>query len=225
LAQADRTAAAWAPWPSAAARERRVWAASLLNLAAMAVEIVGGAATGSAALLAEGYHTGAHVLAMVLAGVGYRVGAQVQRRRGAAAGRRVGALVGLLNALLLFAVAGLLLVESIEHLRRPEAIPLAPAVALAVFGLAVTCTSLRLLHERPARNPDRSARDLNLHAVYLHLLGDAGLGVLVLVGLALVAGAHWLWADGAAGVCGAVLIAALGVQILQAVRAAGRPRR
>lgn len=202
--------------------ERRTWAAGGVNLVAMAVEIVGGSLLNSAALLAEGFHMGAHVVAMVIAGLGYRLAARVRTSRGDGAACAVVDAASILNAGVLFAIAALLFVESVEHLQHPAPIPFAEAIALALFGLAVTFCSLALLHE--AHDHGRR-RDMSFHAIYLHMIGDASVGVLSVFGVTLVAILHWTWADGFAGLCGAVLIAALAAQIVVAVAAQRDLRR
>ena len=212
------------PRTTSAGNERRTWAAALVNLFAMVVEIHGGTLFHSAALLADGYHMGAHVTAMLVAGIGYRLAAAVRLRRGEAAARWAGDLAGMLNALILVGIAGLLLAESVEHLLHPEPIPFFSATALAVFGLVVNIASLALLHQ-PHRHEYGRRRDISLHAIYLHMIGDAAVGVLSLFGLCLVAGFRWLWADGVAGVCGGVLIGGLAIQIVAALRATYRSRR
>jgi cation diffusion facilitator family transporter len=51
-------------------------------------------------------------------------------------------------------------------------------------------------------------RDNNMRAAIIHVLADAGVSVLVIVGLLLAKFFGWLWMDPAAGLCGAVVIAA-----------------
>jgi Co/Zn/Cd efflux system component len=105
-------------------------------------------------------------------------------------------------------------------------------MALAAFGLAVNVLSLRLLHRPAPRDPARR-QDLNFQAIYLHMVGDAGVGLISIVGLLLVRFAGWSWADGVAGLMGAALLAVLSAQIASAViatnarstKAAARARR
>ena len=196
--------------------EGRAGAAGILNLLTMALEVGGGFFLHSAALLAEGFHMGAHVVALFVAGIGYRIAAASRSRWGEEAAHRTNDAAAFINAAILLGIAGLLLAESLAHMARPEPILFLPGVGLAVLGLAVNLLSLALLHQGPQESCAPS-RDLNLQAIYLHMVGDFAVGVLSVLGLGLAAGLRWLWADGAAGVCGAILIAGLAVQILTAL--------
>jgi cation diffusion facilitator family transporter len=51
-------------------------------------------------------------------------------------------------------------------------------------------------------------RDNNMRAAIIHVLADAAVSVLVIVGLLLGRYLGWIWMDPAAGLCGAVVIAA-----------------
>jgi cation diffusion facilitator family transporter len=51
-------------------------------------------------------------------------------------------------------------------------------------------------------------RDNNIRAAIIHVLADAGVSLLVIVGLLLGRLFGWVWMDPVAGICGAVVIAA-----------------
>jgi len=199
-----------------AGHERRTWAVAAINLAATVVLVTSGVVLASAAVLAEGLHTAAHVGAVVIAGVAYRVAARQRLMGRETAARRVGDAAGLANAVFLIAVAGVLAVESLGHLRHPAMIDVGKAVGLAVFGLIVNVASLAFLHHSHGHEHGHH-RDLSFRAVYLHMIGDAAVGLLSIAGLLLVGAFGWRWADGIAGLGGAVLIAILAVQIMRAV--------
>ena len=52
-----------------------------------------------------------------------------------------------------------------------------------------------------------AARDNNLRAAFIHVMGDAAVSVTVIVGLVLARAFGWLWMDPAAGIVGAFVIA------------------
>src|SRR5271169_4923008 len=52
-----------------------------------------------------------------------------------------------------------------------------------------------------------AARDNNLRAAFLHVIGDAAVSVLVIVGLVLARAFGWMWMDPVAGIIGAFVIA------------------
>lgn len=53
----------------------------------------------------------------------------------------------------------------------------------------------------------KTARDNNMRAAVVHVIGDAAVSVLVIVGLVLARAFGWLWMDPLAGIVGAVVIA------------------
>ena len=206
--------------------EQRTWAVAGVNLLAMAVLLTGGLALRSAAVLAEGVHTGAHVGAVIIAGAAYRIAA---RRQGchSVSPRRVIDAAGLVNAAFLLVVAVVLAMESLGDLRRPAALNIVQTVGLASFGLVVNVASLALLnhaHEGAASGHDRSLRrDLSFHAINLHMIGDAAVGLMSIAALLLMGVFGWRWADSVAGLAGAALITVLAFQIVQAVFAGPAP--
>jgi cation diffusion facilitator family transporter len=52
-----------------------------------------------------------------------------------------------------------------------------------------------------------AARDNNMRAAVIHVIADAAVSVMVIVGLLLARGFGWLWMDGVAGIVGACVIA------------------
>jgi len=59
--------------------------------------------------------------------------------------------------------------------------------------------------EEHAHGPD--SRDHNMRAAYLHVIADAAVSVLVIIGLLLAKTFGWMWTDPLAGVIGAIVIA------------------
>ena len=51
------------------------------------------------------------------------------------------------------------------------------------------------------------ARDHNIRAAYIHVMADAAVSVLAIIGLSLARGFGWLWMDPLAGILGALVIA------------------
>ena len=202
----------------------------------MTVLATGGLALKSAAVLAEGVHAGAHVGAVLVAGAAYRIAARrsLRNRRSAQrayriaarrslrnrrSAQRIGDVAGLINGVMLLMAAGGLAGESLHDLRDPAALDLPRTVGLASFGLVVNLVSLGVLHHPHGQEPAHR-RDLSFHALYLHMIGDAAVGLMTLGALFLVCVFGWRWADGAAGLAGAAVVAALAGQIVRGVFAA-----
>ncbi len=128
------------------ASERRTWAVIWLCGAMMALEIVGGLAFGSIALVADGLHMSTHAGALLLAALAYRYS-----RRHAHDARftfgtgKLGDLAGFTSAIVLAMIAILIGYESLTRLFAPVPIHFAEAIPIACLGLAVNVGSVWLL--------------------------------------------------------------------------------
>jgi cobalt-zinc-cadmium efflux system protein len=175
--------------PSPAAAHRgRLLAVLLLSLGVLVAEVVGGLLTGSLALLADA----GHVLADV-AGLSLALLAVWFAGRPATPGRTFGwyraeMLAAAVNAVLLLAVAGLVLVEAWRRLRDPPEVAAVATLAVAVAGLAANAASLWLLRRGQAES-------LNLRGAYLEVLGDLLGSVAVIVAATVIALTGWRAAD------------------------------
>ena len=112
----------------------------------MALEIVGGLAFGSIALVADGMHMSTHAGALLLAALAYSYS-----RKHAADERftfgtgKLGDLAGFTSAIILAMIAILIGYESIVRLVSPVPIHFAEAIPIACLGLAVNLGSVWLL--------------------------------------------------------------------------------
>jgi cobalt-zinc-cadmium efflux system protein len=142
------------------------------------VEVVGGFLSGSLALLADAGHMATDVAALTLA----TVGARIAQRRAVSAHRfgnlRWEVLAAMVNGLILAAVAVGISLEALERLRAPQPINALLFGGVAVAGLAVNLTALRLLH-------GHHRHDLNVRGAYLHIMGDVA-GSLAAISAAVV---------------------------------------
>jgi len=207
--------------------ERRTFAVAVLTAVFMVVEIVGGIAFGSMALLADGMHMGSHAVAL-----GISVAAYVYARRRAHDPRfsfgvgKVNALAGFTGALLLAVFAIAMAHESVDRILNPATIVFDAAIIVACLGLAVNLASVLMLggvghgHEHHHHQRDLGENhghdegsehehhhDYNLKSAYLHVLADALTSVAAIV--ALVAGKYWglVWLDPVMGIAGSLLVA------------------
>lgn len=205
--------------------ERRTWTVGGISAVGAAALLVGGALTGSAAVLGEGLHLVAHLGAFTLAGGAYILARRLRVAGRARAARLAPDVAGAANGVVLLALAGELAWISWTHLAAAEPPDFAPAVALAVFGLGLNLLSAAVLRHDHADEAEHG-EDVNFRAVYLHVLSDAAVAALAIAGLLLgrLSGARW--ADPAAGFAGAALVAAFALRLLAAcARAVAAERR
>jgi cobalt-zinc-cadmium efflux system protein len=150
---------------AARAGRGRLLAVFLVSLAVLVVEVVGGLVTGSLALLADAGH-----MLTDVAGIGLALLAIWFAGRPATPERTFGhyrfeILAAVVNAVLLFGVAVVVLVEAWRRLADPPEIASGWMLAVAVIGLAANASSVWLLRHGQAES-------LNLRGAYLEVLGD-----------------------------------------------------
>jgi cobalt-zinc-cadmium efflux system protein len=174
---------------TAAARSRpRLVLTLVLTTGMMAVEFGAGLWTGSLALLADAGHMLTDATALALALVAAWIAARPPTPAKTYGYYRAEILAALANALLLFAVAGSILVEAWHRARAPAPVAGGPMALVAALGLAVNLVCAWLLH--------RGAREsLNVRAAYLEVLGDALSSVAVLAAAGVVIATGWTGAD------------------------------
>jgi cation diffusion facilitator family transporter len=192
--------------------KRTRWVVALTAVM-MVGEIVAGYATGSMALLADGFHMATHTGALGVAAIAYGYA-----RRHAANPRfsfgtgKVGDLAGFASALILAVFALGIAVESVTRLFEPMRVDFADATLVAILGLIVNLVSAALLfdghhHGHHHDGDHHHHHDNNLRAAYLHVLADALTSVLAIG--ALLAGRYLglVWLDPVIGIVGAIVIA------------------
>jgi len=210
--------------------QRRTWMVIVLCTVMMIAEIVGGFLFGSIALVADGLHMSTHASALLLAALAYSFARRHARDQRFSFGTgKFGDLAGFTSAIILAMIALLIGYEAVSRLISPVAIRFNEAIPIAVLGLIVNVASVLLLsggghdhghglcHDAGGHDAHRDAhetahhaahRDNNIRAAIIHVLADAGVSLLVIVGLLLGRLFGWVWMDPVAGICGAVVIAA-----------------
>jgi cation diffusion facilitator family transporter len=198
-----------------ARNERRTWIVTGICALTLVAQVAGGLVFKSMALTASGLHMAAHVAAMGTAAVAYRLARRwASDRRFAFGTGKLGYLAGFANAVVLAVVAVLIGVESLQRLFRPEAVDYGSALPLAIAGLAVTLVCMLLLKPGRSAHAHDPDGDINLSAAHLHLSADAAMGLLAIAGLAAGRAFGWTWADPAAGLLGAGLVAQFAVSLI-----------
>ena len=145
-----------------------------INLVGFVVELAGGLAFGSVALVSDAVHMLFDALAYVMAFAAAAVAERVDAGDGWTYGlHRVEPLAAFLNGLFLLPMVGFILWESYQRFLDPVAIGTVPTLAIAIGGLVVNVVSVLVLE-----SDDMS---LNERGAFYHLLGDAGGSVVVIV--------------------------------------------
>jgi cation diffusion facilitator family transporter len=213
---------------SHARNERKTWVVIGVCGTMMAAEIGGGALFGSMALIADGLHMSTHAAALLIAALAYTFARRhVRDERFSFGTGKFGELAAFTSAIVLAMVALLIGYESVLRFLHPVRIAFAEAIPIAVLGLGVNVLSAWLLRDAPHDHGHHHAhddhdedhdhhphdhhhhdrRDLNLRAAYVHVMADAAISVLAIVGLTSAKVFGWVWMDPAMGIVGAIVIA------------------
>jgi cobalt-zinc-cadmium efflux system protein len=198
------------PAARAGVRHRRpLTIAFALIVGFLVVQVVAGLITGSLALLSDAGHmaTDAVGLGMALAAIHAASAARVDGTRTFGL-YRLEILAALANAVLLFVVAGYVLVEAVIRFGDPPDIEAAPVFVVGVLGLAVNIVAFLLLRAG-------AKESLNVEGAYLEVLSDTLGSIGVIVGAVIIAATGWGWVDVVVG-------AAIGVFILPRAWRLGR---
>ena len=181
----------------------------LLIVAFLVVQVVVGLATGSLALLSDAGHMATDALGMGMA----LAAISAANRSNHAAHRTFGLyrleiLAALANAVLLFAVAGYVLVEAARRLSDAPDIASLPVFVVGLVGLGVNVVSFLLLREG-------AKESINLRGAYLEVLSDMLGSIGVVLAAVIMWSTGWGWVDPVVG-------AAIGVFILPRAWRLGR---
>jgi cobalt-zinc-cadmium efflux system protein len=185
---------------TAARRSRgRLLAVLVLTGGFMLVEAAGAWWTGSLALAADAGHMLADAAAVALALFAAWISVRPPTPAKTFGYYRVEILAALVNALILFGVAGWILVEAYERILAPRPVLGGPMLAIAATGLVVNGASAWLLHRS-------AATSLNVRAAYLEVFSDAVASLCVLVAAVVVMSTGWTVIDPLVSVAIAVVI-------------------
>ena len=180
-----------------------------LIVAFLAVQVVVGIVTGSLALLSDAGHMATDAL-----GLGMAIAAIQAASRGRTNPQRtfglyrLEILAALLNAVLLFAVAGYVLFEAVGRIGDARDIASLPVLVVGVIGLVINVIAFVLLRAG-------AKESLNMRGAYLEVVSDT-LGSFGVIVAAIVWGiTGWTWVDPVIG-------AVIGVFILPRAWRLGR---
>jgi cobalt-zinc-cadmium efflux system protein len=173
--------------------------AFFLTLIILTAELVGGVLANSLALLSDAGHVVTDIFALGLAWF-----ATVQAERPANARKtfgyhRVGILAALVNAVTLIVIAFAILLEAIQRFQHPEHVQ--PFIMFVAAGIGIVINLIigfGLMKE---------ADNLNVRAAMLHVFGDVGASVGVIVAAIIILLTGWAFVDPLISIGIAVLIA------------------
>ena len=172
-----------------------------LNLGIVVLEAVYGVIAHSMALLSDAGHNLGDVLGLVLAGGATFLARKRPTKRRTYGYRRLTLLSALANGIFLLVAVGAIAGESIRRFGDPRTVSEHAVIWVAAIAAVVNGASA-LMFARGA------SHDVNVKAAFLHLAGDAGISVAVIVGALVMLRTGWLWVYPVLGLAVAALILA-----------------
>jgi cobalt-zinc-cadmium efflux system protein len=159
-----------------------------LNTAFILAEVVFGLRAHSLALLADAGHNLSDVLGLGLAWGALLLGQQPPTERHTYGMRRASILAALANAVLVLVAIGAITWEALQRLGHAEVVAGGVVMAVAAFGVVINgVTALLFLSGRK--------EDVNIRGAFLHMAGDAGVSLGVVITGFMIARTGWLWLD------------------------------
>lgn len=191
------------------ARERRLLAAAVVNVAVVLGQLGAGLAAGSLALVADAGHNLTDTAALILAFAAVRVARRPPSGTRTYGYHRATVLAAQANAAAVIAVTVLLAWFAVSRLLDPPRVDATVVIATAGVAAVLNLLAAYLLHEP-------GGGDLNMAAAFLHMGGDAAVSVAVAAGGAVmlaVNGDYWL--DPTLGLIVGLVIAWQGYRLLR----------
>ena len=184
---------------AAAGHRNRLLAVFVLTVGIFVVEIVGGLASNSLALLADAGHVFTDVFGIGLALAAIWIAGRPASNDRTFGFLRLEILAAVANALLLFGISAFVLYEAWRRLSQPQDVTSGLMLAVAVVGLAANAVSMYMLR-------DAQGESLNMRGAYLEVMGDLAASVAVIAAAIVIAVTSWTGADVVASVVIALLI-------------------
>ena len=187
--------------------ERRIASAFFIIFSFMIVELIGGLAAGSLALLADAGHMVSDTVALGMSWAALRLG-----KRGADAERSYGykrfeVLVAFVNGCTLFVIAGWIIYEAIRRFTAPVEVLGGTMLAVAIAGLLANFVAFLVL--------SGNRQNLNIRSAWLHVLGDLLGFVVAIIAAGIILATGWSPIDPLLSVVVAVLILRSAYQIVK----------
>jgi cobalt-zinc-cadmium efflux system protein len=180
-------------------RSATLRAALVLTGLILVVELAGGLVSHSLALLSDAGHVLTDVFALGLAWFAVEQAKRPADKRRSYGYQRVGILAALVNAVTLIVIVIVIAVEAVRRLANPEPVQGGLVIVTALVGIAINAYVAFGLRS--------DTHSLNMRAAFIHVVGDIGASVGVVVAGAVILLTEWLYIDPLLSLGIAVLIA------------------
>ncbi len=158
-----------------------------LTVVILLVELAGGLLSHSLALLSDAGHVLTDVFALGLAWFALEQSKRPADQRRSYGYQRVGLLAALTNSVVLIVIVVAIAYEAVRRLAAPEPVQGGTVIVTALIGIAINAVVILGLRGQ--------GHNLNLRAALLHVTGDVGASVGVVVAGIVILLTGWLYID------------------------------
>jgi len=181
--------------------------AFFLTIVILAAEVIGGWLANSLALFSDAGHVVTDIFALGLAWFATAQAERPPNARKTFGYHRVGILAALVNAVTLSVIALAILLEALQRIQHPE--PVQPLIMFIAAGVGIVVNLFI------GFSLQKEGNNLNVRAALLHVLGDVGASIGVIVAGIIILLTGWTLADPLLSIGIAALIAVGAWRILR----------
>jgi len=146
-----------------------------LNLLISLIEIVAGIISGSMALISDAFHNLEDTASLVISYIAWVFSFKSPDFKRTYGYKRVEVVAAFVNSLFLIGVCVFIIFEAGKRFLNPEKINSDMMILVSFFAFLINISSAFIIHKEGENN-------INWKASYLHLMGDAGFSLAVLLG-------------------------------------------
>lgn len=179
--------------------QRRLIISIVITGLTMVLEIAGGFWSNSLALLSDAGHMFSHLFALGVSYFAILLACRPPTEAQSFGFYRAEILAALVNGFSLLIIVAWIIYEAWERLKNPAAVSGSHMFIIAVIGLIVNAITALLLK-------DASHRDINIRGAFIHVLGDIGSSVGVVIAAVIISFTGWTLLDPAISVFIALVI-------------------
>ncbi|MFH0998672.1 MAG: cation diffusion facilitator family transporter [Pseudomonadota bacterium] len=159
-----------------------------LNFIIPVIQIIGGIAAHSMALISDATHNFSDFTAILISYIALKIGKKGASLQNTFGYRRAEILAALLNVAILLGASAIIVYGAFQRIQNPEIVSGGLVMGIAAIGVIGNGFSAWLLH--------RDAKDsLNVRGAFLHMMGDMLTSVVVLLNGLILIYKPWYWLD------------------------------
>ncbi len=158
-----------------------LFALAILGITFIA-ELVGGLLSGSLALVSDSFHVLSDILSLGLTYIALNVAVNKEPSKRFPFGfHRLEVFATIFNGVSLVFIAGFIIHEAFDRFTNPSEINISLALSVAVVGLIVNLSCMRILSHKHEHK-----KDMNIRSAFFHVMGDTLASIGVIIGLSAI---------------------------------------